>query len=156
MSLPTAAIATIGIITNIVGTAQQSSAYGSAADSALSAGQYNVGLIEVNLSRQLDSLAAETRSFSAKQKADVAASGISIFSKSALFAMNDALSKFEKEAVLLRENAEFDKQQERFVSFQRSEALKTQRSGSIFQGIGNLAQTGLSLLSILSSGEGGE
>ena len=156
MSLPTAAIASIGIITQIVGTAQQSSSYNSAADSALSAGQYNVGLIEVNLSRQLDSLAAETRSFSAKQKADVAASGVSIFSKSALFAMSDALSKFEKEAVLLKENAEFDKQQERFVSFQRSEALRTQGRSSVLQGIGNLAQTGISLLSVLSSGQGGE
>lgn len=152
MGLPTAALATIGIITQIAGTAQQSSSYGSAADAALSSGQYNVGLIEVNLSRQLNSLAAETRSFTAKQKADVAATGISIFSKSALFAMNDALSKFEKEAVLLKENAEFDKQQERFISFQRSEALRTQGSASTLQGIGNLGQTGISLLSILSSG----
>lgn len=145
----------IGILGDIAGTAQSVSSYNSAGDAAISAAGYNIGVIDVNLSRQLDSIALELSSFSSRQKSQIAASGVKLSSKSSLAVMSDSLAKFEKEAVLARENAELAKNRELFVANQQVQALKTQRTGSILEGIFSGAQGITSLLSELSGDEGG-
>lgn len=159
MTAPTSLGATtagLGILGDIAGTAQSVSSYNSAGSAAISAAGYNIGVIDINLNRQLNDIALELRSFSSRQKSQIAASGVKVTSKSALVVMNDALSKFEKEAVLARENAELQKNRELFVAEQQQQALKTQRTGSILEGIFSGGQSITSLLSAFTGGDGAE
>ena len=147
MGAPTA-IASIGLGQGLAGTALSVSSYNSAGKAGVSASQYNSKLIDLNLNRQLDSLALELRSFNSKQTAQIAKSGVSVHSKSSLIVMNEALSRFEKEAVLAKENAHLQQQQELFAAQQHQEALRTQ---SISSGLQGVAQLGFGLTSLFSS-----
>jgi Tfp pilus assembly PilM family ATPase len=149
-----AATGALGILGNIAGTAQSVSSYNSAGSAALSAAGYNIGVIDVNLNRQLDSIALELRSFNSRQKSQVASSGVSVTSKSALFIMNDSLAKFGKEVVLAKENAELQKTRELFVAKQQDKALSTQGTARTLQGIFGAAQGITSLLGALKGGRG--
>ncbi len=139
MGAPAAAFAAIGIITELAGTAQAVSAYNSAGKAGVAAAQYNVKLNEINLNRELNVLSSELKSFSGKQKADIAASGVSVGSKSALFAMNQALSNFEKEALIARENTRFQNDLLLFEAKQQQKAFKAQGKARLLQGLTSAA-----------------
>jgi len=138
MGAPTA-IASIGIITNLVGTASASASYNAAGTAALSAAQYNSKLIERNLNLELNSISRELRTFSSTQRAQIAASGVSVSSKSALAVMNESLRSFEKEAVISRENARLKINQEQFNARQQRDALRLEARASSIKGIARSA-----------------
>ena len=99
------AIASIGLFSQLAGTAQSASSYNSAGDAAISAAQYNSGLIDLNLERQLNEKAAQLKTFSGTQQAQISAAGVGLGTRSSLAIMNQALQNFEKEAVIEKENA---------------------------------------------------
>lgn len=135
MGAPAAIFAGIGLITDIAGTAQSVSAYNSAGKAGIAAAQYNTKILDINLNRELNSLSSELRTFTGKQKADIAASGVSVTSKSALFAVSQSLANFEKESIVLKENAEFEKEQILFAARQQQKAFKAQGKARLLQGI---------------------
>ena len=140
----------LGILSEIGGTALASSAYKSAGDAALSAAQYNSQLIDLNLNRQLDSLAGELRTFTSSQRAQIAKSGVSLTSKSALIVQSEAISNFAKEAVLAKENAKFGKDQQMFAAQQQRSALRTQSFANLLGGLSSAAFSSASLFADLN------
>lgn len=145
MTAPSAILAGIGLFTNLASTASSASAYNSAGNAGLTAAAYNSKLIDLNLNRELDEIASELRTFSSTQKAQIAASGVSVHSKSSLVVMNEALSNFEKESVIAKENARLQKSQELFSARQQQEIFRKQ---SLSSSIGGLLETGTSVLSL--------
>lgn len=139
----------IGIVTGLLGTASSVSSYNSAGDAALSAAQYNSKLIDLNLNRELDSISRELRTFSSSQQAQIAASGVSVSSKSSLVLMNEALTNFENEAVIAKENAKLQKETELFAAKQQQQVSKTQGRESGIGGIANAIVQGISLFDSL-------
>ena len=140
----------LGILSQIGGTALTSSSYNSAGAAAISAAQYNSQLIDLNLNRQLDTKAAELRTFSSSQRAQIAKSGVSLTSKSALIVMSEAISNFAKEGILLKENAMFEQRQQLFAAHQQQSALRTQSFASLLGGIGSAALSAGELFADLS------
>lgn len=143
-----AAIASIGIIQNLAGTASASAAYNAAGKAALSAAEYNSKLIDRNLNLELDSISRELRTFSSTQRAQIAASGVALSSKSALAVMNESLRTFEKETVIAKENARLQINQEQFNARQQRDALRLQATASSIKGI---ASSALDLGNLFSS-----
>ncbi len=147
MAGPTALTA-FSIGTQIFGSAQSAAAYGAAGNAAISAAQYNSKLIDRNLSRQLDSIGSDVRTFVSTQRAQIAASGVSVTSKSALTLANETLTNFEKEVVIAKENATLQKNQQIFQAKQQQKALKSQGISSLLLGV---TGAGLDVSSLLGS-----
>lgn len=141
--------AVIGLITDVAGTAQANAAYNSAGKAAQSAAQYNSRLIDLNLNRQLELVASDLRTFSSTQRSQIAKSGVALSSKSSLIVMDEALRNFEKEAVIAKENARFQKAQEQFNLQQQQAVFAQQRKASGIQGILSTATGAASLFSSL-------
>ena len=141
----------VGILSQVAGTAQSISSYNSAGNAALSAFQYNSKLIDLNKNRQLDQLATELRTFSSTQQADIARSGISVNSKSALQTMSDTLSSFEKEAMMVKENAKLERTRELAEFTAQKAQISAQKKAAFIQGLTGAAGGGASLFSSLSS-----
>ena len=154
MTAPSAILTGIGLFTNLIGTASSVSSYNSAGNAGLTAAAYNSKLIDLNLSRELDSIASELKTFTSTQKAQIAASGVSVNSKSSLVIMNEALTKFEKEAVVAKENARLQKAQELFSARQQQEVLRQQALSTGLSGLANTALSAVSLFSILGADSG--
>ncbi len=143
--------AALGIFADVAGTAQANSAYNSAGDAALSSFEYNSKLIDLNLNRQLDSIAAELKTHNSKQRAQIAKSNISLTSKSSLVLMNEAISNFEKESVLAKENAALQKKSELFKAKQQRDVFRTQATGRTLEGISSAITSTASLFESLSA-----
>lgn len=116
------------------GAALQASSYRSAGSAAMSAARYNVQLINLNLGRQLTVLSREIRAVSGAQRAAGGASGIAIGSSSNLALINDALSGFERESMLVRNTARAEREKTLFEGRIEKAALENQARAAEFSG----------------------
>lgn len=116
------------------GTALQVSSYRAAGSAAMSASRYNAQLINMNLGRQLHTLGRQVRSVSSSQIAAAGTGDIAISSKSHLAVINDTLSGFEREALLVRNSAKVETEKTLFEGRSQAAAFENQARAAQFAG----------------------
>ena len=116
------------------GAALQAASYRAAGSAAMSAARYNAQLINLNLGRQLTTLSRQIRTLSGSQRAAGGVGDIAIGSKSTLAVINDALSGFEREALLTRNTAKVETEKVLFEGRATAAALENQARAAIFSG----------------------
>lgn len=85
-----------GASMSVAGAKYNAELYRMAGNTSIDAAKYNIGIERINRDRQLDAMAREVSTINAKNRAVVAASGISFASKSYLAIQNRVLSDTER------------------------------------------------------------
>ena len=112
----------------------QAESYRSSAQSVMQAASFNIGVVNVNLARNLNDLSRSIPKILGTQRAQAAGSGFSVASKSFQAIFSESLDTIERQADHVRQDAELERQRIWFEAQSQAAALENQARAAELQG----------------------
>lgn len=129
------------------GGSNEAAAYRQSAQGVMNAAAYNIGIVNVNLGRELDSISTQIFKTTSTQRAQAAGTGFQISSKSFQMLTNETLNVSLRAADDAIKNAEYQRQKIWYEAQLQATSLENQARAAEIQGRAAQQQSMFGLIS---------